>query len=314
MSAREYEGSDVLDEQGNASDSDNQSIENIAPSLAPKAKNSVPALITKHIAKVTFVAVGIVLILGFIHAIQYPRTRTVWEYKDPIIRRQEGVLVVYERITSPVPCDPKNLTDRWVAYNEYKDASLKGKKTRKDWGKPPDCSLTDILTDQEPVCWVITPNDECNPHVTWQDLHEQRDEACQQAEGAEVQGVHPSSPTGEISTDIKLAKGTRKLYSCTTVIARNRYAGDEEWGQWEEISNCSFTKVNGTKAIELRIERKELALEGVVVATHKVTLLTKWPTSHKREFQAFLGSVSPEVDNSYTPRALSYDGQGHKDV
>ena len=103
---------------------------------------------------------------------------------------------------------------------------------------------------------------------------------CQQVKGAEVQGVYPLSPASEISTTLRLAKGTRKTYSCTTAIARNRYAGNEEWGQWEKISNCSFVTINGVEAVELRIERA-LALRDVV-APHKVTLLTKWPISRKR--------------------------------
>ena len=278
-------------------------IENIGPSLTPKARITVPAMITKYIVKLTLMVMGIVLVAGFIHAIQYPRTRTEWEYQSPVLRRREGVPVVYERITSLVPCTPKDLTERWVAYNEYKAISLEGNKKPKDWGKPPDCSLTEILWEQASVCWVMEPKDECSPHITWQDLHEQRDEAFQRSEGAEVQRVYPSDPAGEISTDIKIAKGDRQTYSCTTVTARNRYIGDEEWGQWEEISNCSLVRVNGTKAIELRTTRRELApIE--LEATHKVTLLTKWPTSLKRELQAFFDSVTPEIDNSSVSRTL----------
>ena len=310
MSARCYNGELAeLDEFGDSSDEDQSTTENgthldveeIAPSLAPKPKTTVPALITKHIAKVTFTAMGIVLALAFIRAIRYPRIRTEWEFRNPIIRMREGVPVVYERITSPIPCIPENATERWAAYNDYKDVSLKRNELKESWGKSPDCSSSDSLLEPDPACWVMAPSDGCSSQVTWQDLHDQRNEAFQQAEGAEVQRVYPSSPAGEISTNIKLAKGTRKTYSCTTVTARNRYADAEEWGQWEEISNCSYTKVNGTKAIELRTERKELSLEGES-ATKKVTLLTEWPTSPKRELQALFDFVLPVKENSSTPR------------
>ena len=291
---------------GDDSDDDNRSsldlvVEDISPSLAPQNKISVSALMTKQIVKVTFVAIGIVLIFGFIHAVQYPRIRTEWEYQIPTLRRREGVPVVYDRITSPIPCTPEKLTDRWAAYNKYKEASLKGNHPPQVKGELPTCSVTDIQVDQDPACWVLAPSEGCNPHITWQDLHDQRDEVFQQVDGVEVQGVYPSDPTGEISTTFRLAKGSRRTYSCTTAIARNRYAGNEEWGQWERMSNCSFVTINGVEAVELQITKRALALKDVV-ATHKVTLLTKWPTSRKREYQAFFRSVSPTVDNSSAPR------------
>ena len=209
--------------------------------------------------------------------------------------------MVYDRITSPIPCAPENRTDRWAAYNDYKAASLKGNTPPQGGGEPPICSETDLKVDENPECWVLAPGEHCNPHITWRDLHDQRDEVFQQVRGAEVQGVYLSSPTGEISTTLRLAKGTRKTYSCTTAITRNRYAGNEEWGQWEQISNCSFVTINGVEAVELRIERRALSIRDVV-APHQVTLLTKWPSSRKREFQAFFNSVSPTVDNSSTLR------------
>ena len=94
-------------------------------------------------------------------------------FKDPSVRMCEGVPVVYECITSPIPRLPESLTDRWTAYEEYREASLKGYKPPKDWGNP-DCPLADILRDQDPVWGVLVPNDGCSPHVTWQDLHDHK--------------------------------------------------------------------------------------------------------------------------------------------
>ena len=70
MSARDNRSDAESDGPGDDSDTDSQSdmnlvVEDISPSLAPKQKISVSALMTKHIIKVTFVAIGIVLIFGF---------------------------------------------------------------------------------------------------------------------------------------------------------------------------------------------------------------------------------------------------------
>ena len=74
------------DEQCDGSDSEaegetNLDTEEISPSLKPKPKISITALITKHIAKVTFVILGVVAILGFIRAIRYPSTHSLGIFK-----------------------------------------------------------------------------------------------------------------------------------------------------------------------------------------------------------------------------------------
>ena len=130
------------DEHCDGSDSEaegetNLDTEEISPSLTPKPKTSVTALITKHIAKVTFVVLGVVAILGFIRAIRYPRTRSEWEFTNPILRLCEGVPVAYMRVTSPIPCTPEDPTARWIAYNNYKAISLGGQPRNDGWGSPP---------------------------------------------------------------------------------------------------------------------------------------------------------------------------------
>ena len=69
-------------------------------------------------------------------------------------------------------------------------------------------------------------------------------------------------------------------------------------GQGVQLLVCKSQWYQGNRAED----RKELDLEEVD-STRKVTLLIKWPTSHKREFQAIFDSVPPVVDNTSIPRA-----------
>ena len=95
----------------------------------------------------------------------------------------------------------------------------------------------------------------------------------QGSEGAQVMRVHPLTPTGEISSEIKLAKGVMREFLCTTVTTRSRYESEEGWGPWEVMSNCSETQVNGTRAVKPHTRRREIPPPDEV-STTKVTLLT----------------------------------------
>ena len=196
----------------------------VSPSLAPSPVTSIGALVTKNVMWMSFVAMGIVALWGFIRAIQYPQTRKEWEYANPVIEHHEGTVISHIRITSPVPCAPTNGTQRWEAYQKYKATSLGTSESDDGWGNPPDCASSNL----DPDCWVM--NGKCNQFLTWADLDDQRNEAFQHTREAKVQEVYPSSPIGEISTRIKLARGPNRGYAASGSLLepgmRARRSGD----------------------------------------------------------------------------------------
>ena len=276
-----------------------QSIQEISPSMMPKQKKSIVATLLKGVIKFALVAIIVVATLGFIRALIYPRTRTEWQYTEARIREEEGALLVHTKIINTVPCLTREFPvgEQWSEYNDYKAKSLGKKKPNKGWDPIPDCGNVEKTID----CWILAPT-QCDSHNTWEDIQEQRDEVIRGTEDAEVNRVYPMDPAGKLATEIKVAKGEYREYRCTTVMARSRYAGDEVWGQWEQISNCTLHVLpKGTAAIEPRIRRRERTPEGDQ-PVYSATLLTKWPVSPIREVRALLNHLRPAQIASTTSR------------